>query len=451
MGIRHILKRPFLVLFLTVFVAGCNTKTASNKDYQVAADNADFLHDCISQLTDVIVNDIFSPPVASRVYAYPSLAAYEVLAQGHREQYQSLSGQLNDFKGVPKPDDGREICLPLAACKAFLSVGRTLVFTEYKMSDYEETFYPRFKKIGVPQTVYDASLAYGEQVAQAILSYAKTDGYDLSRTFQGYSIKEKEGEWVPTPPDYMDPIEPNWSKLRPFVLDSATQYVPVRPTEYNMDKSSDFYKEVLEVYKVGKNLTEEEEEIASFWDCNPFISHHVGHMMYGTKKISPGAHWIGIATVATRKIKADLMQTAEAYAFTAITIADAFISCWDEKYRSNLIRPETVINAHIDNEWKPILQTPPFPEYTSGHSVVSASAATTLTHLFGDQFSYLDTVEVGYGLPARSYRSFREAAEEAAISRLYGGIHYMPAIENGVEQGKKVGTFVVANVQTKRE
>lgn len=443
-------KKSFVGLLWLSLLVACTPQTTTTTDYQAAANNPNFLHECIAQLTDVMVIDIFSPPLASRTYAYPSLAAYEIMQQGHSEQYQSLAHQLKNFKGVPKVADNQEIVLPLAACKAFLTVGKAMVFTEYKITDFEETFYPKFKQIGTPDKVYTASLAYGEQVGKAILEYAKTDRYDETRTFSGYTINEQEGEWLPTPPDYKDPIEPNWGKLRPFVLDSATQCVPVPPTAYNMDTGSVFYKELMEVYEVGKNLTEEETAIASFWDCNPFISHQKGHLMFGTKKISPGAHWMGIATVASRKVNADFMQTAEAYVFTAITLADAFISCWDEKYRSNLIRPETLINAHIDNEWTPLLQTPPFPEYTSGHSVASTSAAAALTHLFGDNFAYLDTVEVNYGLPARSYRSFKEAAQEAAISRLYGGIHYMPAIENGVEQGKKVGDFVVKNLQTKK-
>lgn len=141
-----------------------------------------------------------------------------------------------------------------------------------------------------------------------------------------------------------------------------------------------------------------------------------------------------------------MLTSAKTYALTSIALFDAFISCWDEKYRSNLIRPETVINKHFDDTWVPLLQTPPFPEYTSGHSVISAAAGETLTHLFGDNFSFDDTVELAYGLPVRSFSSFRDAYQEAAISRLYGGIHYMPAIENGVIQGKKLGTFLIHSI-----
>lgn len=144
-----------------------------------------------------------------------------------------------------------------------------------------------------------------------------------------------------------------------------------------------------------------------------------------------------------------MMRTAETYAMVSIALADGFISCWDEKYRSKLLRPETFINEHVDEDWVPLLQTPPFPEHTSGHSVISTAAGETLTKLYGDDFAYTDDVEVEYGLPKRSFGSFREAYQEAAISRLYGGIHYMPAIEYGVEQGKQVGGYILSNIETR--
>jgi hypothetical protein len=218
-----------------------------------------------------------------------------------------------------------------------------------------------------------------------------------------------------------------------------------------MDKNSEFYKEVMEVYETVNELNEERTEIAKFWDCNPYVSTHKGHAMFAIKKITPGGHWIGITSIVTREVNADFMKTVETYAVVSISLADAFISCWDEKYRSNLIRPETVINQHIDEDWLPLLQTPPFPEYTSGHSVISSAAAIALTDLLGENFSFTDSTEVEYGLPVRKYESFLAASQEAAISRLYGGIHYMPAIENGVEQGKRVGNYVIANLTTRQK
>jgi hypothetical protein len=245
----------------------------------------------------------------------------------------------------------------------------------------------------------------------------------------------------------MDGLEPHWNKIRSFVLDSADQFKPIPPPKFSMNKNSDFYKELVEVYEISKEITKkgdtsEEIAIAQFWDCNPYVSVTRGHLMFAVKKITPGAHWIGITKIAAKKEKADFNRTVFAYTKTSIAIADAFISCWDEKFRSNLVRPETLINTYFDDEWKPILQTPPFPEYTSGHSVVSGAASTVLTSIFGDNFSFSDDTELPFGLPIRSYKSFKHAADEAAISRMYGGIHYRTAVEVGVVQGRKVGELV---------
>jgi len=169
--------------------------------------------------------------------------------------------------------------------------------------------------------------------------------------------------------------------------------------------------------------------------------------MFYDQKISPGGHWVSIAGIAAKKAELSYKATAKVLALTAITLSDAFIACWDEKYRSSLIRPETYINKYMDKDWKPLLQTPAFPEHTSGHSVISSAAAVMLTKILGDNFSFIDSTEVRYGLPVRAFDSFYAAADEAAISRLYGGIHYMPAITDGVSQGKAVGNFVVEQLK----
>jgi hypothetical protein len=234
-----------------------------------------------------------------------------------------------------------------------------------------------------------------------------------------------------------------------MVMDSANQFAPIPPTPYSADKTSQFYKEAYQVYTVDSTDTENKLAIANFWDCNPYVMHQEGHMMFATKKITPGGHWMGIVGLTTRKAKCDMVATAEAYALVAIGLFDGFISCWDEKYRTNLVRPETYITQHIDQNWRPTLQTPPFPEYTSGHSVISSSSQVILTHLFGDNFAFEDSTELDYGLPVRSFKSFKDAASEASLSRNYGGIHYMPAIENGIVQGINIGEFILSKVSTK--
>ena len=438
---------PLFLVSVLVFVVGCDT---SNPNWKADADQPEFLHRSLKKITDVIVHDIFSPPVASRIYAYPTIAAYEVMAAGSAG-HQSLAGQLRDLKNVPQPEGGKEYCYPLAATKAMLKVGKALIFSEQQIDEFEAELMADFDAINMPKDVQERSLAYGEKVAQHILEWADKDNYKQTRTFPKFTIDDDPSRWRPTPPDYMDAIEPHWNKIRSFTLDSANQFVPEPPTPFNIkDKNSDFYKEVMEVYNVVNVEEKEKEEritVAKFWDCNPYVSHHKGHVMFATKKITPGGHWMGIAQIACKTAKADMMKSAKAYALTAIALADAFIACWDEKFRSELIRPETVINTYIDQEWTPVLQTPPFPEYTSGHSVISAAAATALTSVFGENFSYVDSVEVEYGMPARKFSSFQQASDEAAVSRLYGGIHYAPACFIGVDQGKLVGKHVLSRVK----
>lgn len=444
----------FLMFAICLTWTGCQNETSlkfiKNEHYKTDIQQADFLHRSMKELTDIIVHDIFSPPVASRVYVYPSLAAYEVL-RNEQDRYRSFAGQLNEFPAVPKPKSNQEYAYPLAGVHAFLQVGKALIFSEKTMEDFQEKIYKEFRELGVPKAVYYRSMEYGQVVADHILAYADKDNYKQTRTFPKFDINWSDSSrWQPTPPDYMDGIEPHWRDIRPFVLDSAQQFIPELPTAYDMKKGSQFYKELLEVYEAVNNLDKERAAIAKFWDCNPYATVHTGHAMTANKKITPGGHWVGITYLTCKKTKADMMRSAESYAVVTLALADGFISCWDEKYRSNLIRPETLINQYIDQDWKPLLQTPPFPEYTSGHSVISSAAAIALTKLYGDNFSFLDTTEEEYGLPARSFSSFLQASEEAAISRLYGGIHYMPAIENGVKQGRALGRYVMQSIETEK-
>ncbi|MCB0705831.1 MAG: vanadium-dependent haloperoxidase [Saprospiraceae bacterium] len=438
------MNRLFLVLlvFSTLFVA-CEPDST---EWSAQTENPDFLHQSMKKLTDVIVHDIFSPPVASRIYAYPSIAAYEVLRLNHPD-YRSLAGQLNGLTAIPAPEAGKTYCYSLASVHAFLTVGRNMIFSEQKIEGFQNELYQQYADAGVPESVIERSKAYGEAVAAHIMAWSDGDNYKQTRTFPKFTIMDEPSRWQPTPPDYMDGIEPHWKEIRPFVIKSSDQFVPPPPTEFSMKPGSQFYNEAMEVYEVMK--TEEKDdrmEIAKFWDCNPYVSTHAGHVMFASKKITPGGHWIGITQLAAKKANSDMMETAQAYALVSISLADAFISCWDEKYRSNLIRPETVINVYVDEDWRPALQTPPFPEYTSGHSVISRSAAIALTSLYGDNFKFVDTVEEEYGLTVRSFNSFLEASSEAAVSRLYGGIHYRPAIDNGVAQGEKVGKFIVETI-----
>ncbi len=415
---------------------------------------SEHLHASVDKLTEVMVHDIFSPPVASRVYAYPNIAAYEIVAL-ENDTYRSLQGQVSGLGSIPAPSEGEAVNYRLAALIAHMDLGRRLIFSEDRVTAFRDSLYTVWEAQNAKE--FEASRAYGLEVADFIAGWMDQDNYKQTRTMSKFTVDtEDPARWQPTPPAYMEGIEPHWSKIRPFVIDSANQFIPTPPPPFSMEEGSPFFREVKEVYDISNEITakgdtSEEVAIAQFWDCNPYVSVTRGHLMFATKKISPGAHWIGIAKIASRMTDSDFDRTAMAYTKTSIAIADAFISCWDEKYRSNLIRPETLINEYIDDSWKPVLQTPPFPEYTSGHSVVSGAAATALTDIYGENFAFDDDTEVKYGLPVRSFTSFLQAADEAAISRMYGGIHYRMAVEVGVKQGRDLGRFVVDHLQMKAE
>jgi hypothetical protein len=427
-----------LFLFLSfLFIVSC-------KKEGIQIETNDF-HFLVDEVTEVMIHDIFSPPVASRIYAYPNIAAYEVL-NSENGKYQSLSHQLNDLTAVESLPKNEQTNKRLAALIAYLDVAKELVFSKEELISVRDSLYAHWKSIN--STEFLAAEKYGLAVSSHIIDWMKKDNYTETRTMPNFNVySDDPGRWQPTPPAYMNGIEPHWSKIRPFVLESSSQFKPVPPPTFSMEKNSEFYKEVMDLYEMTNKIREkgdasEEVAIAQFWDCNPYVSVNKGHFMFASKKITPGAHWIGICKIATKESASDFEKTIFAYTKTSIAIFDAFISCWDEKYRSNLIRPETLINKLIDNTWTPLLQTPPFPEYTSGHSVVSGAASEVLTNIFGDNFDFEDTTEIPYGLPIRNFTSFKNAAKEAAISRIYGGIHYNSAVKNGLSQGILLGNFV---------
>ena len=315
----------------------------------------------------------------------------------------------------------------------------------------KEKIFEDFQKMGMPQEVYDRSMAFGEAVAKHILAWSKTDNYAQIRSAPKFTIDvEKPGRWRPTPPAYGDALEPHWPKIRPWVMDSASQFPGDPCVPFSTEKNSDFYKQALEVHDIVASKNAENEATAWYWDDNPFAMEVSGHVAFAKKKISPGGHWMNIVGQSCRKNKTDIIQSAEAYVKVACAIADGFIACWDTKYKTNLIRPESYINQYIDQNWQPLIQTPPFPEHTSGHSTISMASATVLTGLFGDNFSFTDSTELEFGIEPRTFPSFNKAAEEVGMSRLYGGIHYRRGNECGLKCGREVGQFVLTDLKTRK-
>lgn len=427
----------FLFVLLMFSCRGVKTDV-----WKKAAENPDFIHRSIDNITQVMLHDIYSPPVASRIYAYISVAGYEAARHGDKK-YISLVGKLHGLKTMPQPDPNKQYCFTLAAVEAITVVGKKLIMTEDRVASFHAQIIQEFTDTGIPYEILENSIAYGDQIAKSTLAWAAKDNYKQTRSLSKYTVKTDSSSWKPTPPGYMKAVEPHWAMIRTFVIDSAGQFRPVAPAPFSTNKNSEFYKMAMAVHDIGSHLTPEQINMANFWDCNPFKMSTNGHVMFAVKKISPGGHWINIAQMTCKKENADYMRSAQTYAYLAVVIADVFVSCWEEKYRTQVIRPETYINQYIDQNWTPALQTPPFPEYTSGHSVVSGAAAEVLTKLFGDNFSYTDSTEVEFGINVRKFKSFKQAAQEAAMSRFYGGIHYMPAITTGLDEGAKIGDYSI--------
>jgi hypothetical protein len=398
---------------------------------------------CLKKVTDVMVNDVTSPVAASRYYAYVCLAAYEAASLYDPSALPSFRGVLKGFDGLQiNGEQVKETDRELAVLLSILKAGERLLPSGYMLIRDSDSLIHAFS--AKDSTVRQKTVILADSVVRQVMRYVARDGFNKLNNYPRYILKSGDGYWKPTPPVFMAPIEPHWNRVRTFVLDSAQQCQIAPPAPYDTSRGSSFFQQLMEVYETGKKADQVQNDIANFWDCNPFAVQQIGHVEFGLKKISPGGHWMGIAGIVCKQKKLSLERTALVHALLSAGLADAFIVCWDEKYRSNRVRPETVIQKLIDPAWRPLLQTPPFPEYVSGHSVASNAAATILTALFGEGISFSDDTEVEFGLPVRTFASFNEAAAEASISRLYGGIHYRDAIEEGVKQGREVGTVVIS-------
>ncbi|MCY7349277.1 MAG: vanadium-dependent haloperoxidase [Cytophagaceae bacterium] len=436
------MKRLGLFLLVVSQLLGCGQRPANSDAFSVRE-----ISQIVARMTDVMVHDVTNPPLAARFFAYASLAGYEVLAQTD-STCRSFHGVLNGYPLLEKPTDLGPHSVRLSALLALLETARKLQPSGKLLEPVQARLLDSCHRAGFSDQILANSVQYAQRISKQILAYAKADRYNRISNYPRYAPKETEGTWYPTPPGFFAPVEPYFNTVRAFTLDTCNQFKPLPPTLFSSVKSSAFYRLMQDVY--AEKLPEPHREIAAFWDCNPFALQDNGHLLVGMKKISPGAHWMGITGLACEQAKVSFAKALKIHAVVAVGLTDGFICCWDEKYRSNRIRPETAVRKYLDPAWKPFLQTPPFPEYLSGHSTISAAAATILTHYLGENFRYTDTVEERFGLRSRRYGSFQEAAIEAGISRFYGGIHFMDAIEQGREQGLNVGAWVIESVEKKK-
>jgi len=393
----------------------------------------------LKTITDVMVYDVTSPVASARYYAYGCLAAHEALvAVGGTSQPSLIPLSTRKERLAIFNFEIPQNIQPELSILTLLKTAQLLLPSGSKLSDKIAEVEKKIPEVYRQQCVENADI-----ISQQIREMAIKDGFVQLNNLRRYTPKRGNAFWQPTAPAFMQPVEPHWNTIQPFFLDSASQFRPPLPNAYNEDQSSAFMREVNEVYSISKSLNKEREHIANFWDCNPYMIQQIGHVEFGVKKISPGGHWMGIAGIACTKKKLPFAETVFIHAVLALSLHDAFIACWDEKYNSNRIRPETVIHRLIDKTWRPLLQTPPFPEYVSGHSVASTLSGIILTKLIGDNFKFTDDTEVEFGIKKRKFKSFRLAAEEASLSRLYGGIHFRDGIVSGVWQGEKVAEYII--------
>jgi hypothetical protein len=439
--------RKSIFFFALLGAAACNN--SSHNSYTTTLNNPVLFCKTVKQLNDVVLHNNFPPMIASRNYVYASIAAYECIVAGNGN-YQSLAGQIKHLPALRLPST-QQVNFELAAMLAFCKTGQAVTFSDGIIDDYIASLKRMADSTGMSSGMLEATQLLADSISAQIVRWSKGDSYARLRSAPKFTIIKQDGRWEPTPPAYAQAVEPYWREMRPMVMDSAAQFMPPRPPQFDIqNKNSAYYKALIQVKNAVDSLTAEQKHIADFWDDNPGKTNVIGHVMFVTKKFSPPGHWMNITGIAAIEAKADFAATVCAYAQTAIALYDGFISCWDEKYRSNYVRPETVIAKHINPDWRPYIQTPPFPSYTSGHSTISAAAAEAMAHNFGNNLSFTDTSLLEFGIKSRTIKSFRDAAQEASISRLYGGIHYLFDMEEGTKAGKKLGELIVQRLRMRK-
>jgi hypothetical protein len=379
----------------------------------------------------------YSPPVASRALAYLGIIAHEAVASTDAK-CKTMAQQMQGLAAVPHNSSATSLPHILHAA---LERGVTLFFGNTGPTGQRAIkTMSRKRSSELMGSVGDATAAASENlgvaIADHIFAWSTTDGgHDVQNLGfpLTYAKATAKHEWVPTNPQTLQqtPLLPNWGGNRTFAMPSGTACPLSAHPEYSEDKASPFYQEALDVYEAGKALTPEQKVVARFWSDDPMLSP------------TPPGHWISIALQIFTREDTSVQKRAQVLAQLGIAMADAFIGCWATKYQYDLLRPITYVRRLIDKTWSPLLITPPFPEYPSGHSVQSAAAAVVLSSSFGETYAFTDETHVRDGLAARSFTSFAAAADEAALSRFYGGIHFKSGIMRGLEQGRCIGAHAL--------
>lgn len=446
MKIRLILS---LLIAAVVFVInGCGTDTVvgpntTNPSPKASTMDAKYAADWSFVLYNAVANQDINPPKASRIYAYSFVTMYESVVNG-MPNYRSLSGQLNEMPTMPSA--GMTVYdWPSVIAGSMPVVIKAVMDTVFPITSTAITNLTNSqiaeRRTLVDSAIVNRSIAYGDSIAAAIIAWKNNDQYIQTRTMV-YTIPPRTGHpsnWAPTDPGHLIPLEPFWGLLRPFAMATGSSCEVAENVPFDTLPGSAFYNMAMEVKTTKENLTLEQQDIALYWQDK---------LRTGT----PAGHWVSIMTQMVGKFNMKLDKAVEMYALGTISMADAFISCWCSKFKPyfNLLRPLTYIKDYIhDPNWSPFLVTPPFPEFTSGHSTQSSSVAYVLTTLLGDNVAFTDTTVNSNGFNPRSFSSFNAARDEAVISRLYGGIHFRQGNERGRDQGILVGQATMNKVKTR--
>jgi hypothetical protein len=433
----------FIPTCFIIVLSACN----GNKPKGKVILNHDILSDCNTAIQNAIVVDHVSAPAGGRRYFYACVAAYESLVPFYPE-YQSVGGQLNTLTTIAAPDTSKDYCLDLVALAAHTFASDRLVYKKDSIAFYRERKLKWYKeRISAEQ--YENSIAWGDSVGMHIARWASKDTFGLIRGRDFYNPSGEAGKWEPTSPEFGSAVEPHWNRIRPAAIPKASAFSIPAPEPFSTSKSSRFYKITKEVYDVVAEKDSLKLLTAKYWDDNPNTVLHKGHVTINLLKVSPAGHWLGMYSTIARQKKYSLMQSAEGFARFSAVIHDAFVACWDAKYKYDYIRPETAIRQLIDSSWSSPIQTPAFPEYPSGHSVVSTAVGTLSDSYFGN-YAFIDSAEYEFGLGTRKFNGILEASKEACMSRLYGGIHFIDAIENGKLLGKQIAEYHLKHLKTKK-
>jgi hypothetical protein len=421
-----------LMISLFLFAASCKKDDTLPKATQ---ERADVVHDWYKLMIRMQLNA--SPPTFALLnmsnFGYIGVGLYESVQPGIDGSV-SLSTKLYQMPSMPAIEPNKPYLWAASANAALASMSRLFLAgltdaNKASIDSLEAAYSTRFAA-ATAEDVLTRSRDFGRSVATAVREWSKTDNLDISNT--DYVPPVFPGAWVPTPAAFSNAVGPRIGTARPFLEWTMAATVPPFPYTYSEVPGSDFYEMVKEVYDISKTLTEEQKAIARFWA-------DVGGPGRGYPV--PG-HFISIVTQVLEKQGTDLGRSAEIYAKTSIAIRDAMINTWKLKFEYNIIRPVTYINKVINASWTTLVPTPPYPEYPSALTYILGSVMQVLIREIGDNVPVTDNTYTFNGSTARQYTSFTKMAEEGAISRFYGGIHYKIVVEMSLPLAKRLGDKV---------